>query len=89
MKRNSGFILRNVAGESIIVPCAERAVVFNGLFTLNDVGTLIWEALARDCSLQDVAFIISKHYGIDDDQAILDANVFLTKMQSLGLVNND
>jgi hypothetical protein len=89
MRRNSGFVRRDIAGESIIVPCGERVAEINGLFSLNDVGTAIWELLARDCSLQDIAILITTRYGISEERAVKDAGAFIEEMRNLGLLNND
>ena len=43
MKRNKNFILRKIAGESIIVPTGEATKKFNGLFSPNRVATFVWE----------------------------------------------
>ena len=45
MKLKSGFILREIAGSSIIVPVGERVKEFNGVINLNDTGVFLWNIL--------------------------------------------
>ena len=42
MKRNTNFILREIAGENILVATGKAAQVFNGMITLNEVASFIW-----------------------------------------------
>ena len=42
MKVSNEFILREVAGEYILVPVGAAAVKFNGLITLNEIGAFIF-----------------------------------------------
>ncbi|WP_455543007.1 hypothetical protein [Intestinibacter sp.] len=42
MKRNQDFILRNIAGEYIMVATGDATQAFNGMITLNDVAAFIW-----------------------------------------------
>ena len=43
MKRNTNFILREIAGENILVATGEAAQIFNGMITLNEVASFIWK----------------------------------------------
>ena len=50
MKATKDMILREVAGEHILVPTGEAAIQFQGVITLNDSGLLIWNRLQEDCT---------------------------------------
>ena len=47
MKISKEFILREIAGEYILVPVGKTALTFNGLVTVNEVGALIWGMLEK------------------------------------------
>ncbi len=36
MKIKDGFILRNVAGNNVVVPIGQATIDFNGMISLND-----------------------------------------------------
>lgn len=42
MKTSNEFIMREIAGEYVLVPIGKRALTFQGLVTMNEVGALIW-----------------------------------------------
>ena len=41
MKTSNEFIMREIAGEYVLVPIGKRALTFQGLVTMNEVGALI------------------------------------------------
>lgn len=46
MKIKPGFILRQLAGENVVVPVGAAGASFNGMIRLNDTGALLWQELA-------------------------------------------
>ena len=47
MKLKDGFILRTVAGETVVLP-AGGVTDFDMMITLNDTGRFLWELLEKD-----------------------------------------
>ena len=45
MEFKKKFILRNIVGETILVPIGQNNEAFNGLITINELGKYIWENL--------------------------------------------
>lgn len=45
MKLKMQFILRDIVGETVLVPINESTSSFNGLITINELGKFIWENL--------------------------------------------
>ena len=45
MKIKDGFILRNVAGNNVVVPIGQATIDFNGMIILNDTGAFIFEQM--------------------------------------------
>ena len=43
MKINPEYVLRNIAGEQVVVPTGKVSRYFNGLITMNEVAQFIWE----------------------------------------------
>ena len=46
MKKSDSFILKEVAGNTVLVPFGEKAVSFDGIITLNDSAKFIWENIS-------------------------------------------
>ena len=47
LKLNSGFEVRNVCGENIVVAMGEHNIDFSHVIALNETSLLIWSGLER------------------------------------------
>ena len=54
MKIVKEFILREIAGECVLVPTGATTQEFNGLITLSDTARFIWEHIEQADSLEDM-----------------------------------
>ena len=86
MKRNTNFILREIAGENILVATGEVAQIFNGMITLNEVASFIWKNI-DECKTVDklIASILEK-FDIDEETAKRDVQNFTTELITMGMV---
>jgi hypothetical protein len=58
------------------------------LYTLNESGQLIWEALLKKRKLPRIIADFAKHFGIPAEQAEADVLSFLEDMSSRGIVTS-
>lgn len=86
MKLNSEFVLRTIAGESMLVPIGETSGRLNGVISLNPIGASIWTALAEKCEPSYALDRIVEEYDIDRDTAAKDIDDFLNKLKELELM---
>lgn len=84
MKVSKDFILREIAGEIMLVPVGAAAAKFNGLITMNEVGKFIFEALGQERDIDTLADMICAEYEIDKDTAAGDAAEFLQQLREVG-----
>jgi hypothetical protein len=47
MKLKSGFMLREIAGQWVVVPLGSRVVEFNSIMTLSETGAFLWRLLEK------------------------------------------
>lgn len=81
MKVKSEYILRELAGQNIVVPVGSEAVNFNGIITLNNSGKRLFKKLQEDTSKEDLIALLLEHYEVTEEQAISDVAVFLEKLE--------
>lgn len=86
MKVSNEFILREVAGEYILVPVGAAAVKFNGLITLNEIGAFIFKVLQKEQTEESVVQKILEEYEIDCETAVEDLKAFLQQMREIGVL---
>ncbi len=88
MKIKSGFIMREIAGEYIVVPTGKAAIDFNGLITVNELGKFLWEELTSDTDEEKLVDRVLEEYEIDRDTAALDVKEFVEQLQVSGILEN-
>jgi len=84
MKTNKDFMLRKIAGESILVATGEATQRFNGMITLNEVATFIWENIDACESEDELIEKILSEFDIDEEIARSDAREFIEKSLRVG-----
>lgn len=84
MKAANGFILREIAGDTILIPSGAAAQKFNGLITINELGAFIWNALQTETTLDAIVEQITESYEVDADTARADAVSFLEELRKVG-----
>lgn len=81
MKLKNGFMLREIAGQSVVVPLGARVVEFNGIMTLSESGALLWSELEKGADIDQMVDKILKEYDIDQDTARRDVADFVEYMK--------
>lgn len=86
MKRKSDFMMQNVGGENLLVPLGSQVVDMNGLVTLNATGRCVWELLAQDRSVDELAAAVTERFDVDRERARADVQTFLDEIARMGLL---
>ena len=86
LERNPDFVSREVAGELVLVPVTRQAADLESVFTLNEVGTLIWQALDEPVTEEQIARIVAEQYEVAEEQALADVQEFLAQLEEIGAV---
>ncbi len=85
MKIKEGFILRNVAGNNVVVPIGQNSVDFNGMISLNDTGAFLFERMLKDISREELIQAVVDEYEIEEKLAETDVDNFIEKVKGEGL----
>lgn len=86
MQIKNGFMLREIAGQSVVVPLGARVVKFNGIMTLSESGALLWRKLEKDSSMDEMVELLLAEYNIDKDTAQKDVEEFVESMKSSSIL---
>jgi hypothetical protein len=86
MKRKDDFILQNVGGENLLVPIGAQVMDMNGIITLNDTAVCVWELLARERSLDELAAKVAERFDVIPERARADVQTFLDEIAKLGMM---
>ena len=86
MKVREDLVLREVAGESILIPVGEIALDIKGMFTLTESGTLLYRKLTEDCTKEDLVQALLDEYEVDREKATEDVDAFLEQLETAGVL---
>ncbi|MDY0064676.1 MAG: PqqD family protein [Bacilli bacterium] len=86
MKIKEGFMLREIAGEYIVVPVGRAAVDFNGIITLNGTGAFLWKQLKTNQSIDDLSNALGKEYKVKREVAFKDIRDFIDTLKKASLL---
>ena len=84
MKVSKEFILREIAGEYILVPTGASAVKITGLSTMNELGCFIFKTLQEGKTIEQLVDAIVAEYTVDRNTAQADAQEFLQQLRDIG-----
>ncbi len=87
MKIKKHFVLRDVAGQSIVVPIGEAAITFNAMITLSESGKFLWENLLNDIDEDQLVAALLDEYDVAEEVARIDVLEFLNKMREADLLD--
>jgi hypothetical protein len=84
--KDRDLVTRNVAGETIIVPIKNKVGDLDSIYTLNEVGTLIWELIDGKNNISEIAEAVCNNYEVTPEEAIKDTFDFLRSAEEAGLI---
>ncbi len=86
MKRNSDFLLREVAGTVVVVPVGEAAASFSGMITMNSTGSFLWEQLEKEQTVETLTAALLENYEVTSEKAREDVEAFVAKLIPVGAI---
>ena len=87
MKVQKEFILREIAGDYVIIPTGKTVLTFNGLITVNEVGADLWKMLQTEVTFDDLLKGILETYDVDEETAREDIQEFLNTLIEGGILD--
>ena len=87
MKIKDGYILREVAGNNIVIPVGEERTQFNGVITLAGSGAFLWKAIENGTDTEEgLVDAVLSEYEIDEATAKKDVRSFIQAAMEKGLL---
>ncbi|MCD8047710.1 MAG: PqqD family protein [Clostridiales bacterium] len=86
MKIDSDLVIRNIAGEIVLIPTGKAALNNPGIITLTESGELLVRKLQEGCEFDDLVDCLLVEYEVEREQAEQDVTAFLGKLKERGLL---
>lgn len=83
MQLKNNYVVREIMGETILVPVGDHLLEFNGLITLNELGVFILKAVPEVDNEEQIVDRILEEYDVDRETASADVAEFLDKLREI------
>lgn len=81
-----GFVVREIAGETIAIPAGAAARALSGLLALNGSGKFLFDLLQSEQTEQSLTAALLNAYDIDPPTAQADVSEFLETLRANGVL---
>lgn len=85
MKIKDGFLLRQVAGQTVVLPVGGD-LDLNMMITLNDTGAFLWEKLQAEIDEDGLVAALLAEYDVDKETAHKSVQAFVAKLNENGFL---
>ena len=87
MKLKKGFVLKEIAGECIVVS-VNSDLDLNGMITLNSTAKTLWLALEKGVEdMDELTGALTSEYDVTEELARQSAENFVKKLEELGFLD--
>lgn len=84
--RHPDCVARTIGGETILVPVRSHVAELDAIYTLNEVGSAIWEHLDGQTSFDQIVTSLCERYEVTSEEAAQDTADFLQALKAIGVV---
>ncbi len=86
MKAKTGFNLRNVCGEQVIVAEGRENIDFSNIISMNETSAYLWNAIqGKDFTVDDLVKLLTQEYDVDEQTARKDAQALAKQWLEAGI----
>lgn len=86
MKIDDTFVLRQIAGDYVILPTGKTTLSFNGMITVNEQGAFLWKLLQQETTTDALVAAILEEYETDEATARADVEDFLEVLRRFRII---
>ena len=86
MRIKQGFVMREVAGQTVIVATGEAARGFRGMIKVNEAGRIIWQGITDGLDETAIVERIVDAFDVTCDTAERDVAAFVAQMRDNGFL---
>lgn len=87
MKIKNGFVLRNVAGQFVVLPTGDT-LNLNMMITLNETGAFLWKQLENENDEAGLVAALLAEYDVDEATAKNAVEGFVAKLNKNDFLEN-
>lgn len=86
MQIKEGYLLREVAGNYVVVAVGDAVKNFNGIISLNESAAFLWNLMSEDVTEEQLTEKLLNEYEVDEETAKKDVKAFIKKLTDARLL---
>ena len=87
MKTKSGFNLRQICGENVIIAEGEENIDFSNIISMNESSAYLWKNIQeKDFSEDELVKLLTEEYDVDEITAKSDVNSLVKSWLNAGII---
>ena len=81
------MVYRRIADEYILVPIRQQVADLNCIYTLNEIGALIWELIDGKSNIKQILKNITASYDVEEEAAKDDLISFISQLLKIKAID--
>ena len=87
MRAKTGFNLRTVCGENIVVAEGEENIDFSNIISMNESSAYLWRNIQdKQFSIADLVDLMMQEYDVDEPTATNDVKALVEQWKQAGII---
>ena len=87
MTVNKDFVVRTVAGETMLIPVGKNVLKYNGIFTLSESGAMIYRLLCEDKTEEEIIAVLAESFGEAEATLKSDYDEFISQLKETDIIS--
>lgn len=87
-KIKEGYVMRQIAGQSVVIAVGKASESFHGMINLNDSGSCVWKNIEKGLNEDEIADKLVDEFDIDHQTALKDVQEMIKKMKEQGILED-
>ncbi|HOI46571.1 MAG TPA: PqqD family protein [Bacilli bacterium] len=81
MRIKAGFVIKEIAGNTVVFPVGDEAIKRKAIINLNKTGAFLWKELLQDITQEELVSKVVHQYLIDEELAKTDVANFINLLR--------
>lgn len=87
MRTKTGFVLKDVCGEKIVVAEGRENIDFTKIISMNDSAAYLWEKVQNiDFDVETLKKLLCDEYDVDEATALADSKTIVNQWHEAGII---
>ena len=87
MKIKKGFVVREIAGKSVVIALGEASKSFKGMIELNGTARIIWDMIGEGKERDEMVKSIVDQFDVDEATAASDIDRFIAALAGANVLD--